>query len=262
MGGAVKSKSRGKVSLIWFKDDEPAWRMRVHPAWLRALTYLGLVVLLVAAGGMLVGYEFWRKTQEVTQEKREVEKRLSESMIKLERLQNIEKLLQNSDPSELKDLLSGIGVEMPGNKQASPGAKGQAQTPAQAKPAQASDKPSLDLTDIMGRVDIGQVGVENFRVKLEAKTVQVSFDLNNLMPQSSLAGSGQLLAVARDGTLTPLEVAKEELAFQIQRFKQFNAQALMPATLDRKDLFGLRLVIANSTGKTIYSETYPLAQAQ
>jgi len=255
---------KGKISCIWFRDDEPARRVRLHPGWLRFLAYFAVFLVLAAAGGSFAGYEFWRRVQDLQSEKRDLEKRLSESLIKLERLLNIEKLLQTSDPTELRELLGGLGVEMPATKPSAqpaqqPAAKGAKEAP---KPQAAESRQGLDLADIMGRVDLGQVGVENFRVKLDAKSVQVGFDLNNLMPQSSLAGNGQLLVVARDGAMVPLEAPKEDMAFQIQRFKQVNAHAALPAQVDRNAVFGLRLVIANASGKTIFSETYPLAQVQ
>ena len=253
---------KGKISCIWFRDDEPARRVRLHPGWLRFLAYFAVFLALAAAGGSFAGYEFWRRAQDLQSEKRDLEKRLSESLIKLERLLNIEKLLQTSDPTELRELLGGLGVEMPAAKSSAqpvqqPAAKGAKEPQKPQQPQQVESRPGLDLADIMGRVDLGQVGVENFRAKLDAKTVQVGFDLNNLMPQSSLAGSGQLLLVARDGAMVPLEASREDLAFQIQRFKQVNAHASLPAQVDRNAVFGLRLVIANASGKTIFSETYP-----
>lgn len=256
---------KGKISFIWFRDDEPARRVRLHPAWLRFLAYFAVFLVLCAAGGSFAGYEFWRRVQDLQTEKRDLEKRVTENLIKLERLLNIEKLLQTSDPTELRELLTGLGVELPVAKPSAqqtqqPPAKGGKEAPkAQAAP---EPRPGLDLADIMGKVDLGQVGVENFRAKIDNKSIQVGFDLNNLMPQSSLAGSGQLLMVARDGAMASLETSREDLAFQIQRFKQVSAHAALPAQVDRGSVFGLRLVIANASGKTIFSETYPLAQIQ
>ena len=254
--------NKGKISLIWFRDDEPARRMRLHPGWVRAMTYLAVCLALLAVGGAYSGWEFWQRSRKIGEEKREVDKRLAETLLKLERLENIDKLLRTTDPSELTQLLAGLGLE-------TSSAKGQPAQPANNKKEAPKkeqqpekDKPAgFDLANILSKVDLGQVGVENFRFKVDAKTVNYSFDLNNLMPQTALSGGGKLLVVGRDGTMLPLETGKDDLGFQIQRFKQVNAQAPLPAQMDRQNVFALRLVISNSSGKTIFSETYPLAQA-
>ena len=257
--------SRGKINVIWFRDEEPARRLRLRAGWIRAFTYFLVLLVLIAAGGVFGAAEFWRRTQEVQSGKREVEKRLSETLLKLERLQNIEKLLQTSDPTELSQLLAGLGIDSgAGKPQPSPapqqGAKGKDQgRNGQAPPA---EKPAgFDLADVMGRVDLGQVAVENFRGKVDAKGAQLGFDLSNLMPQPQ-SGGGQLLAISRDGGAFPLQTGKDELTFNIQRFKQVAAQALLPQGLDPAQIFGFRLVLTNASGKTIFSETYPLAQTQ
>ncbi|WP_243439402.1 hypothetical protein [Fundidesulfovibrio soli] len=260
--------SSGKINVIWFRDQEPARRLRLRVGWIRAFTYLLVLLLLIAAGGLFGAAEFWRRTQEVQSAKRDVEKRLSETLLKLERLQNIEKLLQTSDPTELAQLLAGLGIDNSAARNQAAQAAQAAQQPAKGKdqaknsPAPAVEKPAgFDLADIMGRVDLGQVAVENFRSKADAKGIQAGFDLSNLMPQPQ-AGGGQLLAISRDGSVFPVQTGKDELTFNIQRFKQVSVQAALPQGLDPSQVFGFRLVLANGTGKTIFSETYPLAQTQ
>ncbi|WP_243310800.1 hypothetical protein [Fundidesulfovibrio agrisoli] len=258
----------GKINIIWFRDQEPARRLRLRVGWIRAFTYLLVLLLLIAAGGLFGAAEFWRRTQEVQTAKRDVEKRLSETLLKLERLQNIEKLLQTSDPTELAQLLAGLGIEnaaartQPAQPAQQAAKTGKDQGKNATAPAPAPEKPAgFDLADIMGRVDLGQVAVENFRAKADAKGVQAGFDLSNLMPQPQ-AGGGQLLAISREGAVFPVQPGKDELTFNIQRFKQVSVQAPLPQGLDPAQVFGFRLVLANGTGKTIFSETYPLAQTQ
>jgi hypothetical protein len=258
----------GKLNVIWFRDEEPARRLRLRPGWVRAVSYALLLVALVAAASSFAAWEFWRRTIEMQSERRDAEKRLSDTLLKLERLQNIEKLLQTSDPTELSQLLAGLGVETPAAKvqaaapapQQGKGGKDAAKEQKNAQPER-EKPPGFDLTDIMGKVDLGQVGVENFRARVDAKGVSCGFDLSNLMPQS-LSGNGQLMAVSRDGSVFPVQTGKDDLSFSIQRFKQVAASAPLPQGLDQAAVFGFRLVLANASGKTIFSETYPLAPAQ
>lgn len=252
----------GKLNLIWFRDQEPAKRLCIRSGWIRAVTYFMVFVTLCAAGGLFAAYEFWRRGQEMQNERREVEKRLSDTLLKLERLQNIEKLLQTSDSNELSQLLAGMGLESTAAKTQGKSAKDSPKDAPKdaAKNSTPAERPAgFDLAGVMGKVDLGQVGVENFRAKVEAKGLSYAFDLSNLMPQA-LSGNGQLLAVSRDGNMAPLQTGKDDLGFNIQRFKQVAALAPVPQGLEPGNIFGVRLVLTNASGKTIFSETYPLAQ--
>ena len=252
----------GKLNLIWFRDQEPAKRLCIRSGWIRAVTYLMVFVTLCAAGGLFAAYEFWRRGQEMQNERREVEKRLSDTLLKLERLQNIEKLLQTSDANELSQLLAGMGLESTAAKnQGKPAKDAPKDAPKEAaKNSAPAERPAgFDLAGVMGKVDLGQVGVENFRAKVEPKGLSYGFDLSNLMPQA-LSGNGQLLAVSREGNMVPLQTGKDDLGFNIQRFKQVAALAPIPQGLEPGSIFAVRLVLTNASGKTIFSETYPLAQ--
>ena len=117
---------KSKINIIWFRDQEPARRLRLRTGWIRVFTYLLVFLLLLSAGGVWGAWELWRRAQDVQLAKRDVEKRLSETLLKLERLQNIEKLLQTSDPTELSQLLAGLGIESKSAMQAAsqPAAQG------------------------------------------------------------------------------------------------------------------------------------------
>jgi hypothetical protein len=256
----------GKLNLIWFRDEQPARRLRLRPAWIRVASYLLVLVTLCAAGGAYASYQLWRRAQQMQNERRENEKRLSETLLKLERLQNIEKLLQTTDQGELSQLLAGLGVETQAarSQAASKSAKDSKDSKDPKDTAKNGgvdrEKPAgFDLADILGKVDLSQVGVENFRAKVDAKTVSYAFDLSNLMPQA-LSGNGQLLAVTRSGGVLPVSTGKDDLGFSIQRFKQVSSQAPLPPGVEPGNLFGFRMVITNASGKTIFSETYPFAQ--
>jgi len=203
--------SKGKISLIWFRDDEPAKRLRVHPGWIKVVTYLAVLLVLCAAGGSFAGYEFWRRAQDVRLEKHEVDKRLSENLLKLERLQNIDQLLRSSDPTELSQLLASLGLEMPAAKNSSapqPQPKNAKEAAKELpKPAPAErEKGSIDLADIMGKVDLGQVSVESFHAKIDARFIQFGFGLNNLLPQLPRTSSRRV-ATTRNPFLTLLKLS-------------------------------------------------------
>jgi hypothetical protein len=66
-----------------------------------------------------------------------------------------------------------------------------------------------------------------------------------------------MLLLANDGALHPLKAEKDELTFQIQRFKQVAVQAPIPQGTAQNDIYGLKMIIHDPTGKVIYSAVYP-----
>ena len=125
---------------------------------------------------------------------------------------------------------------------------------------QAADAPKerVDLSKILARVDASQAGVDNLKLKIDNKRLNLGFDLSNVTPQTGLVGKVEASLVGNDGTLWPLRPEKDELSFQIQRFKQISASLPLPAKADPRDLYGLRLVIVDPAGKTIFAQVYPL----
>ena len=96
-------------------------------------------------------------------------------------------------------------------------------------------------------------GVDNVKIKFENKRLALGFDLSNVTPQTGLVGKVEVFLVGNDATLTPLKPEKDELSFQIQRFKQIAAGLPLPARIEPRDVYGVRLVIVDPSGKPIFA---------
>lgn len=234
--------SKAKYNVLMMRDNTPVRRYRLSPVWLKLGLYALLLLVAVASAGGYFGFEFWKKNQTLTDELTGVERELREARIELERLQNIDQILKSNDPEELQTLLGA------------PGAPPKPKAPAVPPP------PPLDLSRLLGRIDLQHVRVDNFQAKAPSdRTLQIVFNLNNLQTVDTISGIATMAVLTNDGKEQLPQLNKNDLVFQIQRFKQITTAFKLPAGLDTGDVFGLRLVIKNNSGQVIFSDVFPLA---
>jgi len=227
--------SDSKYSVLFMRDDRDVTRYRVSPFWLKMFIFTQIFLFLCAAGGIYMGVRGFKINSNLQGENKGLEQRLVDAEVRLERLGNMEKILQSYDPAELQSLLSAATSEV----------------------EQKQEIPEVDLNKVFVRVDTQQVGVENLQAKISKRKVNVSFELNNLQAAKSVNGQADLILVKKDGSPVMAKLKKSDLAFQIQRFKRIQTSFLLPDGLGQKDLFGLRLEIKGKDGDVIFAETYP-----
>ncbi len=240
--------SDSKFNVIFMRDNSPVRRYRVSPAVIKFGAYGLILLLLLACGGAAAGYTFWRENAVLRQDKNALERQLREANMELERLQNVDKILKSNDPEELQTLLGAM-------------------SPPTDRKAKKEDKtappppPSVDLKKLFERVDTRQASVENFTAKLSGDNMNVSFNLNNLLGSEMLTGVAQVALVMVDGGQVPITLKEADMSFQIQRFKQISTSFTLPKDVAPDRLFGLRLMLKNPQGQTIFSETHPLSRS-
>ena len=228
--------SDSKYSVLFMRDDRDVTRYRISPFWLKMFIFSQIFLLLCAAGGIYMGVRGLRVNSNLRDENKDLEQRLVDAEVRLERLGNMEKILQSYDPAELQSLLSAATTEV----------------------ERKAEQEEIDLNQIFTRVDSQQVGVENLQAKITGRKVGVSFELNNLQAsKATVVGQADFTFVTKDGKSVAAKTNKRDLGFQIQRFKRIQTTFVLPDGLDRKDLFGLRLVIKGNDGDVIFAETYP-----
>jgi hypothetical protein len=258
--------SRGKYTVIIMRDDADVKRFKAGPTLLRVAGYLVSALVLAAAGGIFGAYRLWQANAAVAEEKKALEQRLAGVNIKLERLQNIERILVSNDPSELKTLLATIAPETQAKAADKNGDKAQAKDAAQA-PAQTAPPPPAEAEkpqaakspfDGIPRADLNVVAVENVSMRFDAKGLVFGFGLKNLNPQAIISGNVNLGLITQSGQVVDVP-AKEELGFKIQQFKQMTANIAYPPALAKTDVVGLKMSIS-SAGKTIFSDVYAFSQ--
>lgn len=227
--------SDSKYSVLFMRDDRDVTRYRVSPFWLKMFVCSQIFLLLCAAGGIYMGVRGFKVNADLQSEKKGLEQRLVDAEVRLERLGNMEKILESYDPTELQSLLSA----------------------ATSEAAQPEEREEVNLNKIFVRTDTRQVGIENMQARLAGRKLSVSFELNNLQASKSMAGQADFVYLTKGGKVEDAETNKDDLSFQIQRFKRIQTTFLLPEGMDQKDLFGLRLEIRGKDGDVIFAETYP-----
>lgn len=228
-----------KYSVLIMRDDSQVRRYRVSRFWLKAFIYTEVFMVVLALAGFFAGYRFWLESHELHVDNRNLQINLTEARVKLERLQNVEQILKSNDPEDLHALIGSVSVE--------------------TEPAHLP--PTIDLNEIFTHMDLQQARVDNFQARLQGDKLQVRFELNNLVADTTLTGNIQLSIITRAGTLMEAKTNKEDLNFSIQRFKRVRTVFSIPGGLKGNDLFGIRVNIRRSNDETmVFSETYPLSQ--
>ena len=230
--------STTKYSVLLMRDDSHVKRFRMSPFWIKTGVWFIVILFAVASAGTFFGVKYLRAYQVVKAEKKKLEHRLIEAQVRLESLENVEKLLESNDVSDLETLLGSLGHE---------------DTPP-PEPEQ------MDLKNVFDHVDTHQAGVENLQGKFVNHSFRVRFELNNMQPMNSLSGNVDFGLVTKNGNYLPVKTKRQELAFSIQRFKQIITTFALPNGVTRDELFGLRITITAPDGKPIFRETYPLYQ--
>jgi hypothetical protein len=243
-----------KIDILIMRGAGRVGRYHVSPGWLRALWLTPLCLALLLAGATAVA---WRLREANSQLSRRVEALSGEREgvgERLLRLENIEKILRSKDTTELETLLASFNPDNPGWW------KPKSEAHKDATETRERDAPKPDLSKLLARFDSNQAGVDNLRTKIENRKLQLNFDLSNLSPQSTLSGRGEVSLIGNDASLTLLKADRDELSFQIQRFKQIAVSLPLPAKYDPKDIYGLRVNIFDPAGKLIYSHVFPIAK--
>lgn len=218
-------------SVLFMRDDADVKTLRVSPRRLRLLLWITAGVTLVVLVGLIVGLRSLVGYRSLLSERRDLEVKLADLQVELERLGNLEKI-QKGGPGTGKD--------------------------AGKDAAKAADKTPQAAGRAFAKVNSGALAVDNFRAQLSGGALTVSFDLNN-KAQGSASGSIAILLLRNDGSLTELDAATPtDLTYQIQRFKRISAGARAPEGLSRREALGLRVEIKNADGEVILGETYAL----
>lgn len=224
-----------KYSVLFMRDDTKVHRFRISPLWLKLLIWMQGILVLVASLGFYAGYTYWHRNESLQTERINLERELREMQVHLERLENVEQILQSNDPDDLQVLLGSMSVE-----------------------DSSKEKSTLDLGALLATEDSQLVSIENIALKeTDSSTLSLSFDLNNLDTAKSVDGEALISLVTRDGQLLTVNADSKDLKFLISRFKKVVAALPMPENTTLKDVYALRIVI-NSGGKTVLRDVLPV----
>lgn len=278
-----------KYSLLLMRDDCRVRRLRVSPLALRLLTISLVLLPLLAGFGVWAGFSFWQANRALVNQNQSLDRELKEARVELERLSNLESLLRNSDPEELRSLLGSAALASP--PAPSPAAPGDANgtgdgvvaVPGQANgltagqasaeaagangtdarvPAAASQAVAAAVADSPGEareaLSTGEARVDNVAVRHgSGKRLRINFDLTNPDPKKQLGGQALLSVVAADGRILPLKADPDTIRFQISRFKKMVTTTPLPEGMAPTDVQTL-VVELEAEGRIIYREQFPV----
>jgi len=250
-------KHREKIDLLVMRGAGRVMRYRLSPGWLHAMWIIPL--LLVIAIGLTCGLVARQQAANRRLQSRVTAMETEHDAVgeRLLRLENIENILRSQDVGALDAFLAAAS---PDNPDWWRGKTSEHKDAAKDASKDKSPAPRTDLSRLFARVDTNAAGVDNLRSAIENRRLVLGFDLSNLSPQSPLVGRGDVALIGNDATLSPLKDEKNDLAFQIQRFKQIATSFALPAKCDPKDVYGIRLTMVDPAGKTIFSQVFPLTQ--
>lgn len=239
----------GKYNVIFMRDNEKVRRLRFSPFWIKGAIYFLLTLLICSVVGIYGGLTFWRANRALVQERADLQQRLDEAKVRLERLANVEKLLMSNDPDELHTLFGALSVDGQSALRPKPGDK-----------APEGDKPQAQEPKAgQARVDLGKVKVENVRLRRQDKDMVLSFQLTSLNTSKPLAGRAVIEILRADGGPLAVEASPGETGFKIQSYKEMSASFPLPAGITAEGFVGVRLSIKISDGTVVFSDNYPLS---
>lgn len=245
----------GRIDILVLRDAAGVGRYRL-PVWLaRVLVLAPVGILLLLGAAVAVATHLHQDNTALTERASALRQELDDAGERLLRLENLEQVLRAKDLTELETLIGSYNPDNPGWWKSRSEDR---REPAAPAPAEARERP--DLSRLLARVDANQAGVDNLKVKFDNRRVSLAFDLSNVTPQTGLVGKVEAGLVGNDGGFWPLKAEKDELSFQIQRFKQIAASLPLPAKVDPRDVYGLRLVIVDPAGKPVFAQVYPVAK--
>lgn len=220
-------------SVLFMRDDADVRTFRVSPRRLKLLLWFSGVLAAVVIVCLAVGLRSYVGYRGLLKQRRELELRLADAQVNLERLGNLRKIEQEAAPAG-----KGAG--------------------AKTAPAARAPETAGSAVRAFHRVDTGAIAVDNLRIQVQGGALNVGFDLNN-RTQRAAAGSIALLLLRSDGVLAELDAEPaSDLTYQISRFKRIGVAARLPKGLGRRDALGLRVEIKNASGEVILGQTYAL----
>ncbi len=255
---------KGKISILIMREDAGVRRLKVSPGFLRALIWL--FVLFCAAAGLAgyASYYYWKESTARTAENALLRDETEASKDQLVKLASLEGILKGGDQTELKTLLGSYNADAAERLECQPPEPETPPAPVapgSEAPKETPECPKVDLRGIFDKVDLTLAGVDNFKATLDNKHVRIAFDLSNVSPQTALSGDAECQLLTNAGDLIPLKTKREDLNFQIQRFKQVSASGALPPKVEPADVYGVKMIIKDPDGKIIFSNVYPLSKS-
>ena len=266
--------SSGKFSVLFMRDDSDVRRYRINMAWFKVGIVAIIILICLATAGIALSIHYWSMNDELVAQNTKLLKEASDLTVRLERLENVEKIGQESisDPRDLlatarqeekwnsknSETTDSALSESSANQTEEPDATYVAEPDNKTVANNSSSLPSWqeDLSS-SGAIDQGLVKIENLNIKVSDKRFSVAFNLLNSGKRSPLAGKVTILISTRDRGFVEAEVKKSsDLDFQIQRYKRIRADLSLPEGLEANNILGVRIDVLSAKEELLFSHVY------
>ena len=230
-----------KYNILFMRDDKPVRRFRMNPSWLKSLLIFFLLVAVLASITSYTSYTLWTENKELKKKLTQVEQTLTHNQAKLQRLENMELLLQQENASTPLPTLHAVSK-------------------ANEEKKAETDFPGTNLQKLFNHVSTGQIGLNNVQARIKDKVLKLAFDINNLTSDHVLSGDISLELIDTWGKVVDVTDSIRDHTFEIQKFKSVNYVLQLPESIAEQELFAFRLTLKNQENDIIYlRETFVLS---
>jgi hypothetical protein len=229
-----------RYNVIFMRDDTPVRSFRLSPLWLKLLFIFFLLLIIVSMTGVYWSFVFFQeKKQEAGLYQLKVES-FEQMKKELNRLQNVEKILENYNEHELRSFLVNHQQE-------------------QREQAQEVSSADVDLRVILDSVDKNIVGVSNVRISFVQNRMRVQLEVNNMQGKGPVSGAISLYLIKNNGDILNLDLEESDLRYSITRFRTMDNTFDLPESLDHESIFGLRVTAKNDENYVVYTRVFPVS---
>ena len=229
--------SEAKYNVIFMRDDASVKRWRISSWCIKLFISLLIFLVIISILSTYLAINFFQEKKSLRLSLMQTTKLLNDTRFKLERLENVQKILDSYNSEQLEALLVKHKLNASGTRLAG----------------------AIDLKEIFQSVDLHMLKIENVQARYFKDKMQIQFELNNLTSGRTLKGDVNLYLIGRDGTEVELNIEPQTQHFEINHFKRIKATFVPPDFLPRTEIFGIRIKIIDQEGKIIFCETYPLS---
>lgn len=232
--------AESKYSVILMRDDHTVRHYNFRSLWIRV--FLCSILFLLFAS-VLFGYatcKLWLKTNHLKKINHSKDVLLQQKNVRLDRLENIEKVIAFRDPEQLEKLLTGQITD----------------------PYLDDSSPRVDLQHFYHSVHSERFSISNLKIDAARKhALHLRFDLKNLQENEALRGKADVVLLTNKARSIQHSLSENNQLFQIRHYKTFNASIPLPDGVFSNDIFALRITISGPRGKILFGKAVRLDEA-